>query len=358
MQDDEQNRDMDRHVNRPNVDTTNTTFSISDTSHEHALPFSKWWAILAGAAVGVGLRVIFRRSAMGIFETMSGVFIFLVPMAVGAITVYLAERQKRRSWGYYIWAPASANLAFVIGTMLILIEGMICAILIVPLFVIFGALGGLIMGTICRVFNWPTQAVYSFVLLPVILGAIPNNHMPTNRIGVIQRSVIIDASPSTIWWQIHNARDIQPDEVKRGWMYRIGVPLPESGMTEQTPEGLVRKIRMGKGVHFEQVVTDWQENQFVKWKYRFTKDSFPSGALDDHVRIGGRYFDLIDTSYRLIPINDHSTRVSIVMSYRVSTDFNWYADPIARLLIGNFEEVILDFYRNRATRNTTLITNG
>ena len=40
------------------------------------------------------------------------------------------------------------------------------------------------------------------------------------------------------------------------------------------------------------------------------------------------------------------------MSYRVSTRFNWYAQPIAATLIGNFEEVILNFYANRAMNKT------
>lgn len=38
------------------------------------------------------------------------------------------------------------------------------------------------------------------------------------------------------------------------------------------------------------------------------------------------------------------------MRYRVSTQFNWYADGVARFLNGNFEEVILDSYRRRAVR--------
>ncbi|MEJ0086617.1 MAG: hypothetical protein WDO72_13095 [Pseudomonadota bacterium] len=36
------------------------------------------------------------------------------------------------------------------------------------------------------------------------------------------------------------------------------------------------------------------------------------------------------------------------MNYRVSTRFNWYAGPVADLLIGNFEENILRFYARRA----------
>jgi hypothetical protein len=212
------------------------------------------------------------------------------------------------------------------------------------------SIGGLLMGLICRVTDWPRQAAYSFVLAPVLLGAIPFSNDQAKGVATVERMMAIDALPDAIWKQIHNANDIRPDEINHGWMYRIGVPLPISGVTERTPNGLERKITMGKGIQFKQVVTDWTENRFVRWKYRFTDQSFPAGALDDHVRIGGKYFDLIDTSYSLVPLNERTTQLTISMTYRVSTDFNWYADPIARLLIGNFEDVILDFYRNRAVK--------
>ena len=104
---------------------------------------------------------------------------------------------------------------------------------------------------------------------------------------------------------------------------------------------------MGKGIHFDQVVTAWQPQRYVHFDYRFAPDSFPPRALDDHVRIGGMYFDLRDTSYALAP-RGNGTTLTIRMRYRVSTSFNWYARPIARLLIGNFEDTILQFYRHRS----------
>jgi hypothetical protein len=36
------------------------------------------------------------------------------------------------------------------------------------------------------------------------------------------------------------------------------------------------------------------------------------------------------------------------MSYRVSTSFNWYARPVAEILVTNFEEAVLSFYAHRA----------
>ena len=57
-------------------------------------------------------------------------------------------------------------------------------------------------------------------------------------------------------------------------MYRIGVPLPQAGVTEATSGGLVRRIVMGKDIHFDQVVVDWDENRYVRWTYRFAEDRF------------------------------------------------------------------------------------
>jgi len=111
---------------------------------------------------------------------------------------------------------------------------------------------------------------------------------------------------------------------------------------------LVRHVRMGKGIEFDQVAADWQGCHHVHWQYRFTPDSFPPRALDDHVRIGGEHFDLIDTEYSLRPRSDGTTTLRVAISYRVSTRFNWYAQPLAELFVGNFEETALRFYARRA----------
>jgi len=90
-------------------------------------------------------------------------------------------------------------------------------------------------------------------------------------------------------------------------MYRMGVSLPLSAATDEHGGTLVRHVTMGKNIHFDQVATTWQPNRQVLWTYRFTKDSFPPNALDDHVRIGGRYFDVIDTEYTIDEIPADST---------------------------------------------------
>ena len=329
---------------------------------EGTFPYPAWWPLLAGVFVGIVLRLLFSggvawqglkyadKVGMGLGSAMSGFFIYFAPLAISAITVYLGEQAYRRTWGYYFWMGALSNALFVLGTLVILIEGLICAIIIVPLFMLLGGIGGLIMGAICRWMIFPRTSVLSFVTLPVVLALVVPPTVNVPLIGSVERSVIVHAAAEKVWPHLMNAERIQADEVGRGWLYRIGVPLPEAGITsrEDDAKTLVRHITMGKQIHFEQRSNEWRENEFVRWTYRFARGSFPPHALDDHVQIGGEFFDIIDTRYSLVPTADGATRLNIQMHYRVSTDFNWYANGVAKLLIGNFEEVILDFYRLRA----------
>jgi hypothetical protein len=311
------------------------------------LPFGWWWALSAGALAGLALRLLFWGKAGSPYTSTMAAFIYLSPMIVGAVTVYVAETRQRRTWGYYFWAPFVANILYVVGTLLVMIEGWICAVVILPLFAVLGSLGGLIMGAVCRATNWPKQAVLSLSVLPLVLGFVETDIPFPDRIGTVERTTVVHATPERIWGQILNAPDIKPEEVNRAWLFRIGVPVPLTGITQQTPEGPVRRVTMGKGIYFDEVITDWQEYRYLRWLYRFYKDSFPPDALDEHVEVGGEYFDLIETSYTLTPM-DEQTELKVQMRYRVSTRFNWYAGPVAQLFLGNVAEANVGYYKNRS----------
>jgi hypothetical protein len=315
-------------------------------------PFPKWHPLLAGALLGIVFRVWhFTGSPDTAYAVMSLSFITFVPFAVGAVTVYVAERTERRSWSYYALHGMGANVMFILGTMLIMVEGLICAVIIVPMFAVYGAVAGLVMGALCRATNWPRQAACGFLFLPVLLSGILPGGAGETYIGTRERTVLIQASPAAVWRQLHYAPQISPAEVERAWLYRIGVPVPMSAITKPVGTTLERDITMGKAIHFTQFANEWRENSFVKWQYRFADDSFPPQALDDHVKIGGHYFDLIDTVYTLTP-RGAATELRVSMQYRVSTQFNWYSKRVAAVLFDNFEEVILDYYARRAEQPT------
>jgi hypothetical protein len=324
--------------------------SSPDTPEPHRFWIVRFgWTVplICGALVGVSLRLFFSGTPGEPYHAMMSSFVLLVPILVGAVTVYMAERTGRRSWSYYFFAAAAANALFVISTMVIRVEGLICAVLAVPLFGLVGGLGGILMGAVCRWTKWPRPAIFSFAALPLLFGGLEQNLPLPQDVRSVERVRIVSASPETVWTHLAVARDIRPDEIGTAWMYRIGVPFPSSAVTELADGTPVRHVTMGKGIQFDQIAADWQPNRRVRWIYRFTNDSFPPGALDDHVRIGGQYFDVIDTEYALHKVNA-GTELRVTMHYRVSTAFNWYTQPIADFLVGNFEEAALRFYANRA----------
>jgi hypothetical protein len=316
------------------------------------LPYRGWYAVVAvvaGALVGLLLRAAFFGEPGGAYAAMMASFIVFAPLGIAAVTVYVAERQGRRSLGYHAILAALANLLFVLGAFISLFEGLICVIVIGPFFCAVGALGGLLIGAICHRTNWPKQATFSFAALPLLLGGFEQHLEVPSRLGVVERSIHVEAPPAEIWHHILRADAIRPSEVAHGWVFRIGVPLPEAGVVEETADGLVRKVRMGRDVHFDQVVVRAEEGRRIEFKYRLYDDSFPAYALDDHVVVGGHYFDIPDTVYTLEPEGD-GTRLTIRLGYRVTTQFNWYAEPIARALLGNLGEVLLGFYESRSER--------
>jgi hypothetical protein len=303
--------------------------------------------LVSGALVGILMRLLYRGAPGHPYDPMMRSFVLLVPVLVGAVTVYLGERVQQRSWSFYFWAAAGANVLFVLGTFLIMIEGLICVILAAPLFGFLGGLAGLVMGAICRWTRWPRRAMYCVSALPLMLGAFEQYLPVPQDTHSVERVCIVPAPRERVWAQLLTARNIEQREIGSAWMYRIGVPLPLSAATELVGNREVRRITMGKGIHFDQVAADWEPGRRVRWLYRFSSDSFPAGALDDHVKIGGAHFNVLDTEYvvRSLPAG---TELRVRMSYRVSTPFNWYANPIAETLVGNFETVALRFYAHRA----------
>jgi hypothetical protein len=322
---------------------------VSSQVPARRLPFSGAWPVAGGALAGLALRLIYSGTPGHPYAAMMQSFILGSPMLVAVVTVYVAELQERRTWKYYFASGAIANFLYVLGTLLILLEGWICAILIFPLFALLGGLTGLAMGAVCRATNWPRSVVGCAAALPLIAGGFEHRLELPARERIAERVIVVAAPASEVWRELIDTRDIAPAEVEDAWLYRIGVPVPIAGVGASRDGEHLRHVTMGKGIHFDQVATEWRENERVSWRYRFDEDSFPPGALDDHVRIGGHYFDLGETQYSLTA-QGGQTQLRIRMHYRVSTRFNWYAGPMADLLVGNFAEVVLRFYARRAER--------
>jgi hypothetical protein len=207
------------------------------------------------------------------------------------------------------------------------------------------------MGLVLRWTDRGTTTLNSILLLPILLMLVEPAVPQQPRLLTERVSIDVAASPHRIWEEIMNARDIHAEELPVNFTHLIGVPRPVEGVNVMTPAGEVRHSKWERGVNFSAYVTERTEDRSITWRYMFTPDSFPKGSLDEHVKIGGQYFNLYDTTFNLTPVSADVTKLEIISHYQVTTDINFYAVPIARFIAQDFMSTILQLYKLRSERS-------
>ena len=315
----------------------------------------KWIAAASGALYGLVMRLVFGHLTeltrwLGLSrdtgDVMSTGFVLMTPVVVGALTVYVM-RGIRPTWGQAIFMPWRSILLMMLGSMVTLLEGSICVILMAPAFVGLASLGGLLMKAALETTRIGTVRVGALATMPLLFTVLAGP-MTNEQWQRIDRSTVIDAPPERIWSEIVDARDIRREELPATLIHLIGVPRPVEGINHMTPEGEVRDSRWERGVHFRGHVTQREEGRTIAWRYEFKPDSFPPGTMDEHVVVGGRYFDLGETRFTLTPIDAGHTRLEVQAHYRVTSGINAYAVPVAGLLGRDFVDTLLALYKRRS----------
>lgn len=309
-----------------------------------------WWHwVLGGALYGILLRILFGALASPFRGLMSVAFLIGTPFAIGALTIY-GIRKSNPTWIEFTFKPWATVTLMLLGCAVTLLEGSICIALMAPPFLICASVGGLAMGLALRLCGAHHSQLKAVALLPFLI-LIGETQMPlTNRVQELTQSVYVNASPQTVWKQILSARSIQPQELPFSFTHFIGVPKPLEGINIVTPEGEIRFSKWERGVNFRGAVTNRKENESISWHYVFDGHSFPDGSMDEHVAIGGRYFDLKDTTFNLYSLPSGRTRLEIVAHYQITSSINFYAVPMANFLGNDFIATILGLYKGRSER--------
>ena len=316
------------------------------------------WTLIVLAGSGYGLL------GYGIFSSMfshgrnAGVmtlsFLLGIPFSGSATVAYAVTYTRNATVSRAIKVAILVIFAAIALSVPIYGEGSICILMFVGMMILpclAGAVLGFLIAELQRSLSRQTM-MSVVVLLPFALGALEQSYTPPDAVHELHRSISISAAPEKVWSAIMHPENIRPDELKGGAAFEIGAPYPMDAEVIRPEVGGIRKSRWQRGVSFDEEITAIEPNRYVEWIYHFDKDSFPPGSLDDHVKIGGTYFDLKNTSYRLSP-EDNGTRLEISVRYRVTTNFNWYAVPWANFFVGNTAETLLRFYKNRAERGAT-----
>lgn len=304
--------------------------------------------LLLGGFYGLGFRLLANFRLLGSTAVMSIGFLFVCPMIMGILAVRRASKVRRAPIWLWFLLPAGTVCLATVCAMLLYLEGAICVVFAFPIALTGGILGGIIGGiSIQRSVNASASLTSCVAALPLLCIFIEGRITPQMQIRTVTSQVRIHSDAATIWKNIERVPAITPSELRSTWTHRIGFPRPVEATLSHEGVGGVRHASFEHGLLFIETVTVWEPERRLGFSIKADSANIPPTTLDEHVTIGGPYFDVLDGEYWLEPVGNGDTVLHLVSHQRLSTDFNGYAGLWTSAVMQNLQSSILDVIRHR-----------
>jgi hypothetical protein len=180
--------------------------------------------------------------------------------------------------------------------MITLWEGLICVIMFAPIGMICASLGGLLAGLVLRIprLMAAKNACLALVaLLPLLTHPWLRDALTRRDVRTVENVRVIHASQEVVWKNIERVPRIAPQELSFSWTHRIGFPSPVEATLSFEGVGGVRHATFERGVLFIENVDIWEPESRLAFSIQAQTDQIPPTTLDEHVRIGGQFFDVL-----------------------------------------------------------------
>ncbi|MCU0426501.1 MAG: hypothetical protein MUF71_12840 [Candidatus Kapabacteria bacterium] len=306
-------------------------------------------AVLLGAAYGLLARWEMATDVM----TVS--FIFLVPLVIGFVSVWFSPEHLRVKVWFALFLPWLAGLCFVLGAMAVAFEGLICVVFMLPVVFVLSSVGGFCAKIIATIVAKKQASVSqqslilaSFLIIPFVSMPLENSLSSENRLIKTVNSVIrIHAPKAVVWRNIIRVPTIQPEEQTTSFFHRIGFPKPLEATLSHEGIGGVRHASFERGVVFTETITDWRDGELISFSIKANTEDIPPTTFDEHVTIGGEYFDILQGTYRIEEAPNGDVILHLSSEQRLSTNFNIYAGLWTGAIMQDIQSNILTVIKRR-----------
>lgn len=334
----------------------NFTTACNNLAHHNPLTMSnnQWLrylvAFIAPVLFGLLFRYFFTLQPMAQWYTvMSWSFLVFLPLLLGILTTFLAEEKLILEKKYRFLLPWIAVLIFALITLTTQQEGWACWIMAAPFFLVASAVGGFI-GAWIRLRKGQKGKMYVslLALMPFLLSPVEHAITLIPAQYEAYTSIDIAAPKENIWPNVTRVRAIAADDDK-GWFTRfLGFPRPIRAELNFEGVGAYRKAIFDKGLVFDERVTKYQHLVNMTFSIKANPHEIPAATMDDHIVIGGKYFDVLDGTYALEQLNDSTCRLHLYSHFKMSTSFNSYASIWARWIMQDIQNNILQIIQRRS----------
>jgi len=315
-----------------------------------------WWlSALNGAVLGSFLRLMMDsrwdqwRYAGYADAIVSFTFLAIVPLAIGYLSVrqYLsATPPESVAWYKWLFLPWVSVLVTMIFFLMVKWEGFICLIFAGPIMLVFSLLGGVAARIVWSRLRMRSPGTVSAYALPVLLLLFESCIPSPWQIRSVDTEILIHAPANVVWGNIKSVPTIQASELPGSWVSDIGFPRPIAATLSHEGVGGVRQASFTGGLVFTETVNLWVPENYLRFSIHANTDAIPSTTLDEHLKIGGAFFDVLDGEYRLEPRPD-GILLHLTSHERLSTHLNPYAELWTDSVMRSIQNEILVVVRNR-----------
>jgi phosphoribosylglycinamide formyltransferase-1 len=311
------------------------------------------------AMVSIALPLLYAGFFRWIFNTellreaggvVSLAFIWSVPFAVGALCVAIGRWSGSDNLvRYAVFVPC---VVLILGLLICLVtkmEAAICVIMAAPIMIGCTLLGGLLADFLLpRNCDDSRLKVTFIVFLPFIAAYVEGSCRWPTETKAIETTITIDAPAETIWTEIASVPAIAPEQIPNKWVYRVGFPKPIAAMLDREGVGGIRTATFERDVSFFETVTIWDRPKKLAFTIHADPNFVPHTAFDQHIIVGGRFYDVLDGIYEIEPLSDTACRLHLTSHHRLSTRFNAYAGWWSEKIMDQIHGSILEVIRQRA----------
>lgn len=323
------------------------------------------FAVGFASLYGLIVRLLFGflDNAMDI---MSITFLVLVPMIIGFLTVILIPQVKQGVIAFFL--PWLTSAVILMITIALNIEGMICWMMVYPLFAILAGIGGVIAWSIrmsrlkrkdSNGSDWGkpnTLNVSALFFVPALLGYLEGERTLTPVEYEVTKSVVISATPEEIWKQLTHINELEEHEKPSSFSTAMGFPRHLRTVADTFAIGGTRFAVYEKGLYFKETISEYIAQKRMVLDIKTDPDNIPPTVMDEHILIGGKHLDILKDVYSLEQLPNGHCRLSLTSRFRINTPFNWYSGLWADYLMSDVLSGELRLVKARAEKARGIIS--
>jgi len=211
-------------------------------------------AALLGVLVSASLGITMTMITVYGFGAYGAALFFATPLAMGATSAAVYNRNGLRSFGSTIGVAIAGTAVVGAICLLFAIEGVICLLMAFPIAAVLSVVGAAIGRAI--VANSGARSAPYAMLLALPAFALGEARLTPPQLHHVTTSIVINAPPQVVWSNVIGFRDIDlPDPPS--WFFRLGIAYPLRARIQGEGVGAVRHCEFSTGP-FVEPITVWE----------------------------------------------------------------------------------------------------